>query len=275
MANIIVLSPRDSDAATLTASSEVETLPVSNLQTMQPRRVWRSTDTDASITFTFTGTIAPNILAMNGVNFSPVTVWRVIGADTIPNLTAAPLYQSGWRSVWPPLGKPTSPNWPNYLCAMVFDNSNECQYWRVDIDDPSVGQTYLEAGRVMLGRRWQPDINFDWGSSIGYDQRDVQVVTDYGNTFTDRRQKSATRVFTLQMTAAEERDIMDGIAEIQRLRGTWGDVVVLLNPDATTDFHRLSMQGVFTAQQEHQAVPWFDDNDVSMWTAKFPLREII
>ena len=38
----------------------------------------------------------------------------------------------------------------------------------------------------------------------------------------------------------------------------WGDIVVLLDPSATTDFHRLSLQGVFTTQQEHRLTQLFE-----------------
>ena len=44
------------------------------------------------------------------------------------------------------------------------------------------------------------------------------------------------------------------------LRGLWGDVICLLDTAATTDFHRHSMQGVFTAPQEHRIVPQFTAN---------------
>jgi hypothetical protein len=49
--------------------------------------------------------------------------------------------------------------------------------------------------------------------------------------------------------------------------------VVLLDPDATTDFHRQSMQGVFTSPQEHPIVPQFTENG-EMWVVNFPLREV-
>ena len=61
---------------------------------------------------------------------------------------------------------------------------------------------------------------------------------------------------------------------VQRLRGGHGDVIVCLDPNATTDFHRFSMQAVFTSPQEHQIVPQFNGGDV-MFTVALPLREVI
>lgn len=274
MANIIVLSPRASDAATMAASSQVAALPVANMQDMQPRKVWRSTSTTEHIVIASAAPVAANMLGMNGHNLSDIGVWRVRAADTEANLTAAPLFDTGWHSVWPASGKPTVPDLPNFLSALRWDNNSEFAFWRVDLADPSAGQTFLQIGRLALGRYWQPSINVDADATIGYDQRDPQVTTDYGNTFTDRRRKSAGRLFTLKISAADVREVNDGIAEIQRLRGMWGDAFVLLDPDATTDFHRFSAQAVFSAQQQHQAVQLFTANGPT-WTVNLPLREVL
>lgn len=112
------------------------------------------------------------------------------------------------------------------------------------------------------------------GTPLGFDQRDLQAITDYGQTFTDRRNRSAPRRFALTISALDKREVQDGIADIRRLRGMWGDVFVLLDPNATTDFHRLSMQGTFTAAQEHRMTQQFTGNG-EMWSVDFPLREVI
>jgi len=274
MARIAVLSPRDSDLATMAAGSEVATLPAVNLQNQQPKKVWRSASAADYITVTFGAPVAANMLALNGHNLSAGGVFRVRGADTLANTTAAPTVDTGWQSVWPATGKPADAYWPSYLSALLWSNDALFQYWRVDIADPAASQTYVEAGRLVLGRYWQPTINFDLGGTpLGFDQVDVQTRTDYGEIFTDRRQRSGARRFALQISAADRREVLDGIAEIQRLRGLWGDVICLLDPAATTDFHRHSMQGVFTAPHEHRIVPQFTANG-EMWTDDLQLREI-
>ncbi len=274
MARIAVLSPRDSDLATMAAGSEVATLPAVNLQNQQPKKVWRSASAADYITVTFGAPVAANMLALNGHNLSAGGVFRVRGADTLANTAAAPSVDTGWQSVWPATGKQADAYWPRYLSALLWSNDALFQYWRVDIADPAVSQIYVEAGRLVLGRYWQPTTNFDLGGTpLAYDPRDGQVTTDSGEIFTDRRQRSAARRFALQISAADRREMLDGIAEIQRLRGLWGDVICLLDPAATTDFHRHSMQGVFTAPQEHRIVPQFTANG-EMWTVDLQLREI-
>lgn len=274
IARMVVLSPYDSDRATIAAGSAVATLPAANLQSQQPKKVWRSSSVSDYLELTFATPVAANMLAINGHNFTSAGLYRVRGADTIAATTSAPLVDTGWVSVWPVTGKPADPYWPRFMSALLWSNDALFQCWRIDFADPSASQTYIEVGRLALGRYWQPSTTFDLaGTPLGRDQRDVQTITDYGELFTDRRQRSGARRMSLQIGALDKRETLDGIQEIQRLAGLSGDVFVLLEPNATTDFHRVSMQGVFTSPQDHQIVmQWTESGE--MWTANFPLREV-
>ena len=274
-AAIALLSPTDSDAATIAAGSAVTTLPAANLQSQQPKKVWRSASASDYLNVTFAAPIAANMLALVGHNLSSMGTFRVRAAATLANTVTAPVVDTGYQSVWPATGKPVAPQWPRRLSMLTWSNDAAYLYYRVDILDPDPATTYIEAGRLVLGRYWQPTFNFDLsGTPLGFDQIDVQTKTDYGELFTDRRQRSAARRMSLQISASDKRETLDGVAEIQRLRGGHGDVIVCLDPNATTDFHRFSMQAVFTSPQEHQIVPQFNGGDV-MFTVALPLREVI
>jgi hypothetical protein len=275
VANILILSPTDSDAATVAASSQVATLPATNLQTMAPKRKWRSSGLTEFLTFDFGAAgVAANGLALIGHNLTGAATIRVRGKAT-SDVTVTPTVDTGAVSAWPASGKPTVAYWPQYFSWLQWTNAATLRYWRLDIADAANPAGYVEAGRTMLGRYWQPTQDFDFGGTpLAFDTRDVQTVTDYGEIFTDRRQRSAARRTSLKISAGDKREVLDGIAEVQRLRGMWGDVACLLEPAATTDFHRFSMQGVFTTPQEHQIVQQFSNN-AEMWTVNFPLREVI
>ena len=70
MARIAILSPTDSDLATIAAGSQVSTLPVANLQSQQPKKVWRSGSTADYLNVSFAAPIAANMLALVGHNLS-------------------------------------------------------------------------------------------------------------------------------------------------------------------------------------------------------------
>lgn len=273
-AAITLLSPTDSDAATIAAGSEVASLPAANLQSLQPKKVWRSASSSDYLNVTFAAPIAANMLALVGHNLSSMGTYRVRAAATLADTVNAPALDTGFQSVWPATGKPVAPHWPRRLSALTWSNDAAYLYYRVDILDADPATTYIEAGRLVLGRYWQPTFNFDLsGTPYGFDQADVQTKTDYNELFTDRRSRSAPRRMSLQISASDKRETLDGVAEIQRLRGGHGDVIVCLDPNATTDFHRFSMQAVFTSPQEHQIVPQFNGGDV-MFSVALPLREM-
>lgn len=261
---MVVLSPLYSDAATLSASSEITSLPVANLQSLQPKKVFRAGGSYVAVTVAFAEPVAANMLALVRHNLGPGGVIRC---------SAAGVFDTGWQLAWPVTGKPSDRRWPSWLSALRWSNDVEVSQCLVEFADPA--GAYIEAGRLMVGRAWQPSDNFDLsGTPLGFDQADVQTRTDYGGLFTDRRTLSAPRRFSLQISALDRREVLDGIGEIMRLQGGWGDVVVLLDPAATTDFHRHSLQGVFTAPQQHDLTQLFT-NSGECWSVSFPLREVI
>jgi hypothetical protein len=268
----LLLSPQDSDEATVTASSEVATLPASNLQNVQPTRKWRSSGAVASLNVTGLD-VAANTLALVGVNFTSSCWMRVRGADTLDGLTDAPTIDTLLRSPWPGGVRTSAPNWPQHTVLLRWDNDDVLDFWKIDIVDSGVD--YLEAGRLMMGRAWQPSDNWDLGGEpIAFDPRDVAAETDRGHTFTDRKTLSAPRQFELRITAGNRREVLDGLAEMQRLRGTWGDVLCCLDPGETTDAHLFTMQGRFLSGPRYAVPPLFDSGG-NMIGAGILLREFL
>lgn len=273
---MLLLSPRLSDLATLVASSEVSTAAVANLQSVQPREKWRTnSSTEANITITTTVPVAADTLALVGHNLSAMGVLRLRGAVASADLTSDPDIDTGWVSAWPSTGKPTIASWPQWTSLVRWDAAGEMQYWRLDLADPDATLTYLEAGRLVLGAAWQPSLNFDLGGTpLGFEVSDVQSKSTYGGLFPDRRTTSPPRIFELTSYAWDRREAFDGLSEIQRLRGGWGDVICCLDPGETTDFHRYTMQGAFTLGGAYTAPPAFNSNG-QMFGAAIRLREFI
>ena len=272
---LILLSPAASDAATVAASSEASGLPATNLQNVQPRKKWRSAGTSAYLLVTYSVGVACNAFALVGPNLSGSGTVRIRGANSLAAVTAAPVYDSTVVSAWSTTGKPSVANWPQHTLLKKFSNSTALTVWRIDLADSAPVTTYLEAGRLALGTCWQPSINFDLsGTPLGFDISDVQTRTPYGGLFTDRRTISPPRIFEIAIYALNKREAFDGIYEIQRLRGMWGDVICCLDPTETTDLHRMTMQGAFTMGGAYTLPPVFD-GDGNMYGAGIKLREFI
>lgn len=216
--------------------------------------------------------VAANALAVVATNASPGGVFQVLGGPSHGTWGAV---DTGFQSMWPATGKPVAPDWPVHTSLLRWTNDLAFQHRRVVIADTGSVLPYIEAGRLVLGRAFQPSINFDYGGTpIGYAAVDVQATTPYGRTFTDRRTVSAPRLFELSVYSLNRREAFDGLGEIQRTRGLWGDVVCALDPGERTDFHRFTMQGVFTSAAAYTLPPVFD-RDGNMFGAGIKLRELI
>ena len=272
---MMLLSPGDSDLATITASAQVASLPVANLQAMQPQKKWRAMATSVQFSISCAAPLGANALALVAHNLSGMATIRVRGAATLALAASGPSIDTGAQWAWPSTGKPVAPSWPNWISLVRWAGMAACQCWLVDILDPDPSQTYIEAGRLVLGAAWQPSVNFDLGGKVlAFEPLDVQARTSSGYTFTDRRACSPGRRVALSVAAGNAREIQDGLAELQRLRGAWGDVICFLDPAATTDFHRLSMQALFVGAPDYAAVPYWD-TDGGRLSAGITLTEIL
>ena len=267
------LSSERIDAATLTALTEETSLPVENLQDQRPDKTWRSTAAIGQyIDVVLDGPVACNGLAAAAVNFTDSAVWRVMGAANQANIPLAPDVDTGWRSAWPATGKPNVRNWPSFMCSLKFTNDALYRYWRVYISD--TGNSYLDVGRLWLGRAFQPSANVDLNPSFGRLSPGYVRRTDYGRTYTDSR-GPASRVFQIPMSSLSQRDLMDELDELQRYCGVDRDFAFCLDPAATTDLHRYSMQALFAGGSQNTAQPLWDESGNQIWQTTLTLNEVL
>lgn len=259
MANILFLSPRISDQATVTASSEVASLPATFAQNQEPTKKWRTTGCAAEyVVFSWSpDDLVITHAAVVGHNLTSAATIRLRLADTVPSLTAAPDKDSGVVSAWPTSGKHTDPEWAHELSLVGVTNAVGYRYARLDFADAANPAGFLEFGRIAVGRAWQPSANIDLDPTIGFVPIDVQEPNSYGQTFTDPR-PYAQRQFDLAFSALDQDDVHDYAMELSRLRGQAGDVIVSIDPEATTRFHRWSMQALFTGRAAFKAQPLWD-----------------
>lgn len=272
---VLFLSPREIELATLVASTQVSSLPVAFLQNQEPAKVWRSTSaTSQRIDVTLRQAKACNAIAMAGFNFSSAALWRLKGyADAADRDADIAAVDSGWQSVWPSAFRHIDSDWGPEVALLRVDNDVAYLYWRVEFGDPAVGMTYLDVGRLALDRAVQFTVNFDFESSVGYAPNDVQEPSGYGQIFTDPR--PANRAFNLTWSFLGRNEANQAAMEITRLRTMAGDVFCFLDPGEIENFHRWSMQGLFTGRTDYKAMAgWLTDGDGVMrdgWSFNFSL----
>ena len=261
-ANVLILSPRVLDLATLSASTAVSSLPVRNLQNAEPSKVWRTTSAIGQyVDIGLSSPLACNAVAMSAFNMSSAGVWRLKAYASSEDIGGVPAFDSGWQSIWPGAVRHADPEWGPEIALLRVDNEVAYRYWRIEFSDPGAGMTYLDIGRLALGRAVQFSINCDFEAGIGFVPNDVQEPNGYGQIFTDPR-PYAQRQFEMTWSALAQQEASTVAMELARLRGQAGDVFCFLDPGEIDNFHRWSMQGLFSGRHQFAARPlWVTDLD--------------
>ena len=93
----LILSPRESDAATLVASSQETALPVANLQSLQPKKVFRAGGSYVAVTVAFAEPVAANMLALARHNLGAGGVIRCSAAGKFTCTMSAAAADTNYR----------------------------------------------------------------------------------------------------------------------------------------------------------------------------------
>lgn len=268
--NALFLSPRWSDAAAMSASSEQGLLDVEHVQTMDPTQVWRATGCAAeSLSWTFAEDVIADAVIIAAHNLSPAGMLRLRLYDAGGNVIA----DSGWVAAWPTSGKPSLTDWPSFLSLVRVVNVTPCRSGRLDIEDPDNPAGYVEVGRLIAGPSFVPSINVDVNPSLGLITPDEAGRTPFGRAYGDNRGPAA-RTLQLPMSAVDEDEMGGQLFELKRYCGLARDFAFCLDPEATTRFHRYSGQFRFGALTPFQAQPFWNVAN-QLWQTALSLEEVM
>ncbi len=206
-----------------------------------PSKVWRTTSALGQyVDIVLRSALACNAVAMAGFNMSSAGVWRLKAyASAEGHWSNAGLRQ--WlaerlaerrAAFGSRLGLETA--------LLQVANDAAYRYWRVEFADPSVGMTYIDVGRLAIGRAVQFSLNFNFDVGIAFAPNDTQEPNGWGQIFTDPR--PVNRAFSMTWSALGQLEVNNVAMELVRLRGMAGDVFCFLDPGEIALFHKWSMQ---------------------------------
>ncbi len=194
MANLRIIYNNAIDRATLVASSTAGSLVAANMQSDRKSKIWRSTGLVETITATWTTAEFLNGLAIPFCSLSSTGTVRVRGYvnvsdptplfDTTAVLAAPyiPLASWAWGEV--PLGVNAYSYGNNTYGRVWFDNTYSVKKLVIDIDDTGNSLGYLEIGRLVTGRKWQPTYNTGFGIPISMVDTSTHERTESGDMLT-------------------------------------------------------------------------------------------
>ena len=247
----------DASAASLSGGSWETDLPLANLQNKRLSKVARSTD-DAKastiINVDFGEQKYIYIFALPKHNLTIDALIRVrLGNDAT---FAADNYDTGWVKAYPVIYPADMPlwddagGWDGYLAQADYDEGNTFgwthvltaatngRYVRIEIDDTSNPDTYVDIGRVVLASGYIPVINFQVGATLGYETSSTSTESDGGAVFHDERARR--RVCSFVLAHQTEDEAMVHLFEIKRLMGTSNQLYFIFDVADTVHLARRS-----------------------------------
>ncbi|WP_020697419.1 hypothetical protein [Reyranella massiliensis] len=269
----LFLSSIDIDQAQIAGSSEVSSLPVTFVQDSRVEKKWRLTSkVDQYLSIALARPCACDTVAVIGANLGAGAVFRILGALDPAGLPNTPDFDSGWLGAWPVSGKPILKEpWPVHTNLVRFPNVNAYGYWRIIFCDPGVETSYMEFGRVLIGKAFRPRLNVDINPAIGLESSDVRRRSTFNRTFTDPRGAPSRRM-ALSLSDVDQDDMRAELFELQRYCGLARDFVFSLDPAATTFHHLYTMQSLFVEGAQFEAIPFWDGSR-QLWRTSLQLTE--
>lgn len=251
--NCRVMFENLADMGTLTASSQVATLPVAKLQDLQRTLVWRSTGcADEYVDLACAGGSSyASALGLVNHNLSGaasliITAGSSPGASDIYSLTV---------DAWPAIfgageGAPGEHGAGGGLAddeiaemytdptTLIYFGPCEAPYYRVRLQDPENPAGYIQAGRLFLGPYLEMPVQFDWGYRPGVESLSKKTYSDWGARWVDR--KRSRRVVELPFRRLPTDVLMWDVKRLQRL-GYEGFLLLDGKPGAASVLERQEM----------------------------------
>lgn len=263
MANITIGYPNRIDGATLSGGSWVSTLPQSNIKDRRLSKLARSTDdsiSSSTINIDLGSAKTIGILGIAAHNLSSVGKVRVRGDDD--SGFASPLYDSGWIEVYPSGAIPQELlEWeddnfwfgtisPEAIAGyrspyiLMIPSKPVLRYWRIEFDDTSNPDGYIQVGRVFIGDAWTAEYNYSFGASLSFNDPTVVTESLGGEEYFDVRKNPRVHSFELQFLS--ETEAYARIIDMQRYAGISGEVLVVPNSDDASNGFRRNFLGRMT-----------------------------
>lgn len=238
-------------SVTLSGGSWLSDLPLSNLQDPALSTVARSSnDANASTKFDVDLVVGRpvRVFTIHKHNISQAGKVRLTGS---PNSDMSnPSYESGWLDVWPvfyesgelPWGYPGL--WSGILASeetdgytmqfvLVLPSVTWARYWRVEIDDTSNPDGYVEFARVSLWASWQPEQNMVYGATLGWETDTPSDRSLSGTDYFDRR--NPRRVTQFQIKTMTVDTALKKPFEMMRKLGKDGELFFVFDPEDSQD----------------------------------------
>lgn len=247
------------DAALLTASSQIATLPASNVQHAHLARKWHTAAgvKSATLLADLGSSLSIGILALLGTNLTSAATLRLRGSDADPTGVAGEKYDS--TTIAAGVNNEFRDIYKWFTAAAA-------RYWLLNLDDATVASN-LQVGRIFLGPKWTPSYGQSWDWAPEVSDSSVVEHSIGGQIYADELPKKRRLSFALDYLA--ESEAMDSVHKLRRACGVTRGVLVI--PMESGSY--ISHQALWGRLVETRS-PIFHRR-ANLWSAKFEQEEIL
>lgn len=244
------------DTASLSASSEIATLPASNVQEPHLSLKWHMAAGVKSgyVVIDAGSSVSCSVLAVLGTNLTSAATMQLRASDADSGAVSSLLYDSGSISAGVD---------DNYGAIYKSWTAQAARYWRLDLADASLPDN-IQVGRIFLGPAWTPTINMQLDP--GFDSVDPsRIDKSYGGqAWADVRPQYRCLEFSLDLRT--EAEIFGNAYALARAAGVVSDVLVI--PDISGSY--LSQQAIWGLMSSSTPIRQPKTNS---YTKKFKIEE--
>lgn len=205
------------DGATLTTSSQLATLPGTNVQQPHLSRKWNTAAgvKSAYQVYDLGASRSCAQLAVLGTNLSGAATVQLRASDLDPNALANLLYDSGVVAAGVKAG---------YGALYKAFNALAARYWRLNLTDNSLPDN-LQVGRVVLGPSWTVTDKMLWGWGVTPLDPSTVARSRGGQSYPDPLPQVRVLEFTLDYMS--EAQAYDNVFAAARANGVVKDVLAM------------------------------------------------
>jgi hypothetical protein len=234
---ITLATGKMSDAGTITGSNTFTGLGLNNLKTQPIRQPARFTNPNGFIEVDLGSLQAIDFVALMGISaFSGTAQVRM--AELYANLTTTPDYDSGIQDLIVAVNFLTLNSFYHKAPNVIF-----ARYVRIDFTTTT--GSWVDIGRLYVGKAFQPEFNMDYGESQGFDDQSEKRYTKSGRLESNKKPKRRVQEFTLSFGSKDE--MYGALYDIDSNIGTTGDVLFVADLADNTYLQKRSIYGTMGA----------------------------
>lgn len=263
-----------SDLATITATSEVATLPIENVQNVSRSRVWRSTGTTTqTITGTFTADKTISAVTFGRHNLavgSTITinlrnsVGSTVKTSGAISITASDAYTAASEIEYQDIRNYT---WYSEDANGDKESFTNIRSYQIIVALGTSSMSFFECGRIIVGDFIEPTYNLSYGHSLGLKEETKQFRTASGTLRSDMAWPY--KIFSFDLGVINETDrgiLLEAFADI----GLRRDFTLSVFPAQTEKIKNRD----YTAIMKLNSMPSFTEIQCNWYKSKCSMEEV-